>query len=453
MDKTARKIKIIKGLNLPISGQPDQGKCEVKKASRVALLGPDYIGAKPHFAVSVGDNVKLGELLFTDRKMPSVRYTSPGSGKVIAINRGEKRMPLSVVVRIDGDDEVTFNFYSEHELPTLDRKYVTGLLITSGLWTSLRARPFSKVADPDTLPDSIFVTAMDTNPLAPSVSKTIKGKEKQFKNGLTVLSRLTGGRIFLCKSPDETIPYPQLEPLSIVEFAGPHPAGNAGTHIHFLDPVSRNRQVWYVNAQDVAAIGTLFVEGRLDVERVISLAGPSVRTPRLIRTCIGVSIDDITRGELVEGENRTISGSVLSGHTAEEATGFLGRYHQQVSVIPEGRKRDFLGWMNFGFNHYSVKNIVLSRLLPNKLFDFTTSAHGGRRAMVPVGAYEKVMPLDIIPTYLLRALEAAEIDEAEKLGCLELDEEDLALCTFVCPSKIDHGAELRKNLTLIEKEG
>jgi Na+-transporting NADH:ubiquinone oxidoreductase subunit A len=238
-----------------------------------------------------------------------------------------------------------------------------------------------------------------------------------------------------------------------VEFAGPHPAGNAGTHIHFLDPVSRNRQVWYVNAQDVAAIGTLFVEGRLDVERVISLAGPSVRTPRLIRTCIGVSIDDITRGELVEGENRTISGSVLSGHTAEEATGFLGRYHQQVSVIPEGRKRDFLGWMNSGFNHYSVKNIVLSRLLPNKLFDFTTSAHGGRRAMVPVGAYEKVMPLDIIPTYLLRALEAAEIDEAEKLGCLELDEEDLALCTFVCPSKIDHGAELRKNLTLIEKEG
>jgi Na+-transporting NADH:ubiquinone oxidoreductase subunit A len=294
---------------------------------------------------------------------------------------------------------------------------------------------------------------MDTNPLAPSVAKILHGKERHFENGLTILSRLTEGRVYLCKSPGEAIPQPQVGSMSVIEFSGPHPAGNVGTHIHFIGPAGRNRQVWYINAQDVVDVGILFTSGKLNVERIISLAGPSVRNPRLIKTRTGASVEDITKGELKEGEHRIISGSVLSGHEAHGATGFLGKYHQQISVIPEGRKREFLGWLTPGLSLYSSKNIMLSRLFPHKKFAFTTSTCGDKRAIVPVGAYGKVMPLDIMTTYLLRALAVDDVEEAEKLGCLELDEEDLALCTFVCPSKIDHGFELRRNLTLIAKEG
>jgi Na+-transporting NADH:ubiquinone oxidoreductase subunit A len=448
-----QKIEIKKGLDLPITGQPKQEIDEGRRPGKVAVVGTDYVGMKPKFAVSIGDSVKLGELLFTDKKTPSIRYTSPGSGKVIEINRGEKRMLLSVVIALEGSDEITFNSYSEHELPSLDRKKVVDLLLESGLWTSLRTRPFSMVANPEATPHSLFISVMDTNPLAPSVSKIIKGKEKYFTNGLIVLSKLTDGKLYLCKAPGESVPQPQLESMLLAEFSGPHPAGNAGTHIHFLDPVSRNKQVWYINAQDVVDMVILFTTGKLNVERIISLAGPSVRNPRLIKTRIGASVEDITSGELKEGEHRMIAGSVFSGHTAQKAMGYLGRYHQQISVIPEGRKREFLGWLTPGLNLYSVKMIMLSRLFPNKKFDFATSTHGDHRAIVPVGAYEKVMPLDIMATYLLRALAVDDVEEAEKLGCLELDEEDLALCTFVCPSKIDHGYELRRNLTVIEKEG
>jgi len=258
--------------------------------------------------------------------------------------------------------------------------------------------------------------------------------------------------MYICKAPGVKIPLPELEQLSLVEFSGPHPAGSSGTHIHCLDPVSNKKHVWYVNAQDVIAMGILFTSGRLNMERVVSIAGPSVNQPRLIKTRIGACLDDLTSGELKEGDHRIISGSVFSGHKADAPTGFLGRFHQQISIIPEENKKSFLGWLNPGMNLFSIKNIVLSRFLRKKKFDFTTSTHGDKRSIVPVGAYEKVMPLDIMATHLLKALAVDDIEEAEKLGCLELDEEDLALCTFVCPSKIDHGAELRRNLTLIEKE-
>jgi Na+-transporting NADH:ubiquinone oxidoreductase subunit A len=452
MNTAPLKIEIKKGLNIPVPGEPAQVIRETKHPNRVALLGSDYAGIKPHFSVSEGDSVKKGQALFIDKKMPSIKYTSPGSGTVLSINRGEKRKFRSIILQLEGDDEMTFNSYSESELPSLQKQYVVGLLLESGLWTSLRSRPFSRIPDPEAEPHAIFITAMDTNPNAPSVTKIIKGNERQFANGLTVLSRLTNGKLFLCVSPGETMPVPQLESLTVAEFHGPHPAGNVGTHIHYLAPVGRKRQAWYINAQDVIAIGILFTTGQLSFARVISLAGPSVRNPKLIKTRIGASLYDLTEGELKEGENRTISGSLLSGHAADEETAYLGRYHQQVSVIPEGDAREFLGWLNPGIHLFSFKNIVLSRLFHAKNINFNSSLHGDRRAIVPVGSYEKVMPLDIMPTHLLRSLEVDDIDEAEKLGCLELDEEDLSLCTFVCPSKIDHGAELRRNLTLLEKE-
>lgn len=445
------KIKIKKGLNLPVCGEPEQEIKQCNPVTRVALLGQDYIGLKPTMLVKIGDVVKLGQLLFTDKKMPGVNYTAPGSGTVVEINRGEKRAFESLVIELKDEEEVTFSAFPAQELAALDREQVIAQLVESGAWTSLRARPFGRVADPAHQPHSIFVTAMDTNPLAPSLEVILKGKEDDFKNGLKIITRLTDGKVYLCKAPNSAIP--TTDNISVVEFAGPHPAGNAGTHIHFLDPVGRHKIVWHINAQDIVMIGRLFTTGKINTERIVALSGAGVKEPRLIKTRIGASVQQLMANETTASENRLISGSILYGYTAAGATAYLGRFHQQISAIQENHQREFFGWLNSGFNRYSVKNIVLSKLLPRKKFPFNTSAYGDHRAIVPVGSYEKVMPMDILATYLLRALAVDDVEEAEKLGCLELIEEDLALCTFVCPSKIDHTVNLRRNLNLIEKEG
>ncbi|RMD56614.1 MAG: Na(+)-translocating NADH-quinone reductase subunit A [Nitrospirae bacterium] len=446
--------RIKKGLDLPISGKPDQIISEGNPVEKVALIGDDYKGMKPSFSVQVGDYVKLGQLLFIDKKMPKVKYTSPGSGKVVEINRGYRRKFISIVIALEGEEEVTFKSYDEKELYNLKREEAIELLLESGLWTALKSRPFGKIANPDTVPHSIFINAIDTNPLSPEVDKLLSGDREDFRRGLRVLSRLTDGKLYLCKASGADVPVDEnISSLSVEEFSGPHPAGNVGTHIHMLDPVGRNKSVWYISAQDVISIGILFTAGRIEVERVISLAGPQVKNPRLVRTRLGASVDDIVKGELKDGENRVISGSVLSGHKAEGPMAFLGRYHRQVSVIAEERERYFLGWLKPGLDVFSVKRVFISGFLPKKLFNFTTSLYGEERAIVPIGSYEKVMPLDIEPTFLLRALAVDDVEEAEKLGCLELEEEDLALCSFVCPSKLDYGAMLRRNLDIIEKEG
>ena len=445
--------KIRKGLTLPITGEPEQVVSESNIPHKVAVLGDDYVGMKPTMEVQVGDRVKVGQVLFTDKKMPLIKYTSPGAGKVIEINRGEKRHFLSVVVELDGNEEVAFQAHSESKLDSITRKEVVDQLLDSGLWTSLRARPFSRVANPEIQPHAIFITAMDTNPLAPDVAKIIEGNKQSFIAGLKILSKLNEGKLYLCKSLGANIPVDGVDRLTVEEFDGPHPAGNVGTHIHFLDPVSRTKTIWHTNAQDVISVGILFSTGKLNTERIVSLAGPGVKNPRLIRTRLGGSVSDIIEGELKEGDNRVISGSVFSGHTAEGPTAYLGRYHQQITVLAEGRERKFFGWLSLGSNLFSVKRILISSLTPKKKFNFTTDLQGGKRAIVPSGSYEKVMPLDILPTYLLRALAVSDVEESEALGCLELDEEDLSLCTFVCPSKIDHGINLRRTLTIIEKEG
>ena len=326
-------------------------------------------------------------------------------------------------------------------------------MLESGLWTSLKSRPFSKIPDPKTSPHSIFITAIDTNPLAPSMAAILEGNDKEFEQGVKALSKLSEGNLFLCKAPGVKVSGGGIDRVRVEEFSGPHPAGLVGTHINALDPVSRQKTVWNINAQDVIAIGILFSTGILSVERVVSLAGPAVAKPRLVRTRLGASLEQLTAGELKEGENRVISGSVLSGFTATNEMGYLGRYHQQVSVVPEGGQRKFLGWLSPGFDLFSLENIVISKLFPTKKFAFTTNINGGHRPIVPIGCYEAVMPLDILGTPMLRAIAVNDVEEAEKLGVFELDEEDLALCSYVCPSKIDHGENLRKTLTLIEKEG
>ncbi|HRS91084.1 MAG TPA: Na(+)-translocating NADH-quinone reductase subunit A [Candidatus Marinimicrobia bacterium] len=446
-------IKIKKGLNLPIAGAPEQVIYPAQSVSQVALLGLDYVGLKPQFAVTIGDQVKLGQPLFSDKTYPQIRFTAPGTGQVIAINRGPKRAFLSLVIKLDGDDAVEFKSFSEQQIDSLTREEIINQLLESGLWPSFKARPFGKLADPESQPHSIFVTAMDTNPLAPDVAVILREQANDFQRGLALIAKLTAGKVFVCQAPDTAIPIPEIENIEIVEFAGPHPAGLAGTHIHFLAPVSLQKTVWSIDAQDVAAIGKLFTTGRLPTARIVALAGSAVKKPRLIATRVGANLSELTDGELAEGHNRIISGSVLAGHTAAGELNFLGRFHQIVSVIPEGGRRKLFGWLSLGTRLFSVKNITLSAFLPNRKLVFDTDTHGSERAIVPIGSYEKVMPLDILPTYLLRALAVDDLEEAEKLGCLELVEEDLALCTFVCPSKIDHGQNLRRVLNLIEKEG
>lgn len=447
------RIKIKRGLDLPITGNPRQEISDGREVSTVAILGPDYVGMKPTMAIKAGDQVKQGQVLFSDKMTPGVVYTSPACGKVLAVNRGAKRALQSVVIRITGDDAKSFARYSEGRLEGLDPEKVKENLVNSGLWTALRTRPFSKVPAPESTPRSIFVTAMDTSPLAADAGLVIAERPEDFVNGLRVLARIGSEKTFLCKAPGSEIPGSELSFVVTAEIAGPHPAGLPGTHIHFLDPVGRNKTVWYLNYQDVMAVGRLFVTGRLDHRRVVSFAGPVVNNPRLIRTRIGANTDELVAGELAEGENRVVSGSVIAGRKAEGPLAFLGRYHLQISALGELRKRAFFGWMGPGFGKFSLKKIMASCLFPQKKFPMTTAAYGRGRAIVPIGSYEKVMPLDILPTFLFRALEVDDVEQAEALGCLELDEDDLALCTFVCPGKIDFGPLLRRNLTIIEKEG
>lgn len=445
-------IRIKKGLDLPIKGKPEQIINESKTSRFVAVLGGDYPGVRPGLAVKESETVVKGQLLFHDKNRPEVWFTAPGTGKIKSIIRGERRKLLAVVIELSGTEEIVFKSYSEAELATLTAEPIKDQLLKSGLWPALRARPFNKVANPDVRPHSIFITAMDSNPLAPSIGAILSGHERNFGLGVRLLSKLTDGALFLCKSPETKLNELSVDNLVIVDFSGPHPAGNVGTHIHFLDPVHRGKMVWHIGIQDVIAVGRLFSTGRYDVDRVISLGGPSVKQPRLMKTRLGVCLDELLNGELESGEQRVISGSILSGFQAQNEVAYLGRYHQQVSVIPEYRTREFLGWLNPGWNRFSLKRTVLSRFLPGRACDFTTSTNGEIRAIIPIGNYERVMPLDIMPLFLIRALAVEDVEEAEQLGCLELDEEDLALCAYVCPSKQEFGPLLTRALALIEEE-
>lgn len=443
-------IKIKRGLNLPISGAPKQTIEDGPAIRTVAVLGSDYVGMKPTMLVKVGDQVKKGQALFADKKNEGVIFTAPASGTISAIHRGHKRVLQSVVIDIAGEEEETFAAYAPTELSSISRDKVEENLVKSGLWTALRTRPFSKVPALGSEPSSIFVTATDTNPLAVDPAVVIKEESVAFQQGLDVLSNLAK-TVWLCKSAGASIGGNGI--AKEVEFSGPHPSGLAGTHIHNLDPVSATKTVWTINYQDVIMVGKLFTTGKLNTDRVISLAGPQVSNPRLIRTQLGASTDELVAGQLESGENRVISGSVLAGSIANGPYAFLGRYHLQVSVLREGRERNVLEYVWPGKEKHSVMNTFLSALTPSKLFSFSTTTNGSPRGMVPIGAYEKVMPLDILPTQLLRSLIVGDTETAQELGCLELDEEDVALCTYVCPGKYEYGPILRDNLERIEKEG
>ncbi|QYJ87959.1 Na(+)-translocating NADH-quinone reductase subunit A [Shewanella mesophila] len=443
-------ITIKKGLDLPITGGPEQVIHNGPAIKHVATLGEEYIGLRPTMKIKVGDKVQKGQVIFEDKKNPGVKYTALASGTISEINRGAQRVLQSVVIEVEGDDSVAFAKYDASALETLDQQLVRDNLIESGLWTALRTRPFSKAPAVDSSAAGIFVTAIDTQPLAADPAVIINEHKDDFANGLKALARLTEGKVYLCKAPGADIPAANAQ---VEEFAGPHPAGLVGTHIHFVLPASAKRTVWHIGYQDVIAIGQLFTTGELNTQRVVAVAGPKALKPRLVRTLAGASTTELVVGEAGEGDVRIVAGSILNGKTAVGAHAYLGRFHYQVSLLEEGRSQDFIGWAMPGADKFSITRAFLGHLSPSRLFNMTTSTGGSDRAMVPIGNYERVMPLDILPTMLLRDLVSGDNDGAVTLGALELDEEDLALCTFVCPGKYDYASYLRDCLDTIVREG
>ena len=443
-------IKIKKGLDLPIEGAPKQEIQDGATVTRVAVLGEEYIGMRPTMFVQVDDTVKKGQVLFEDKKNPGVKFTAPAAGKVVEINRGAQRVLQSVVIQLEGNEQITFDKTDASQLSSIGSEKVEQILVDSGLWTGLRTRPYSKVPALGSRPKSIFVNAMDTNPLAADPSVIIAENTQDFENGLAVLSNLTEGAVHLVKATGSSV---ASNTAQVHEFSGPHPAGLVGTHIHSIDAVGVGKTVWHIGYQDVIAFGQLFTTGEINSQRVVAIAGPAAKNPRLLRTQVGACTDELTAGELADGEVRLVSGSVLMGTHAAGVHAYIGRYHTQLSALAEGREKELFGWLTPGSDKHSVTRAYLAHLSPKRLFNMTTTTNGSDRSMVPIGNYERVMPLDILPTLLLRDIISGDTDGAQTLGCLELDEEDLALCTYVCPGKYNYGPILRDCLTKIEKEG
>ncbi|MCY4444345.1 MAG: Na(+)-translocating NADH-quinone reductase subunit A [Proteobacteria bacterium] len=475
-------MHISTGLDIPIKGSPRHVVDQLKPVSSYALLARDYHGMRPTMHVRVGDEVKLGDILFEDKKQPGVSFVSPASGKVTAIHRGERRTFLSCVIKssakhLEDDDGLSkkafFTPIDPGTLASLSSADIRRRLLDSGLWTAIRRRPFSKTPAVDEQPRAVFVSTVDSRPLAFNPQIVIAEHSEAFDAGLGVLHGLTGKDIYLNTAPNQSVPNKPF--IHHEEWQGKHPCGLVGTHMHMLLPVSLTHVNWHVGYQDVIAMGYLFIKGCHWLDRYVALCGPVVDNPRIIKTRLGACLSELVGQEhinlkglttapydqLSPTENkknriRVISGSVLGGHTAREAHDYLSRFDYQVTLLAEGHERDFFltkGWLSPGFHKFSLLGTYLGKFVPGYLFPMTTSTQGSKRAMVPIGLYEKVMPLDILATYLLRALIAKDTQRAQELGALELDEEDLALATFVCAGKYEYGPILRDNLTDIEKNG
>lgn len=431
-----------------MAGAPAQRIDQAAAVGSVALVAADYVSLRASVLVSEGDRVALGQPLFEDRKNPGVLFTSPGSGTVVAVHRAERRVLESIVVELAGDDQRTYGAHARSELSALGADVIRDQLIASGQWTAFRTRPFGAVPRPGTRPAAIFVTAMDTNPLAASPPVVIGAHREAFVDGLAVVSAMADAPVYVCAQADTEIPTGNDEGVRVARFAGPHPAGLVGTHIHCLRPVGSGHTVWHVGYQDVIAIGRLFTTGRISTERVVSLAGSVVVRPRLVTTRLGASVTELVQGELEHVDCRVISGSALAGRTSVGSRAYLGRYHVQVCALPESRRSSTPGELDArgAYSSYGLPGVRNDRRA------FTTSLHAGRRPMLPVDAFERVMPLDILAAPLLRALLVGDTETAEALGCLELEEEDLALCSFVCPGKNEYGALLRSALAELDVE-
>ncbi|MEM8914893.1 MAG: Na(+)-translocating NADH-quinone reductase subunit A [Pseudomonadota bacterium] len=445
------RFSLRKGLNVPIVGAPSHDIEDGPDVRIVGLVGDDYLGLKPRISVEEGDSVVPGSPILHDKDLPDVQVVSPVSGTVKAINRGARRKLISIEIAVADSSAEPVDFSTVGDVSTAEG--LAERLCAAGLWTSFRTRPYSKVPDQATRPAAIYVTAMDTEPLAADPVPIIREEPEAFAEGLKAIASLSEGKTYLCYREGADLPGVDLPVVEAAAFGGPHPSGLAGTHMHFLEPPDAAKTVWTIGYQDVIMVGRLLQTGHYQAARTIALTGPACANPRLVRTVAGASITDLAERDLpTDRPIRLISGSVLSGRAGEGPSAYLGRYARQITLIDEDKEQIPLGWIRPMPSKYAFQP-VLGSALSRKLFPLTSNLNGGRRAMVPLGTFEELMPQDFLPTQLLRALLVMDTDQAQALGALELDEEDLGLVGFACPAKYEYGIALRDCLTRIEKEG
>jgi Na+-transporting NADH:ubiquinone oxidoreductase subunit A len=445
---TAYKIK--KGLDIKLLGEAEKTIVDLN-AKRFAIKPPDFIGCFPKMLVEEGDLVKTGTPLFYDKYRTEIKFTSPVSGKVMEIVRGAKRRLLQVIIESDGKD-VAVDF-GKTDISSVDRDTIIEKMLTSGVWPMIRQRPYSIVADPKVAPKAIFISAFDTAPLAADFDLVVHGKGDAFQAGLDVLTKLTTGKVHLNIDAKNTTSkvFLNSKNVQINQFSGPHPASNVSVHVSRIDPLNKGEVIWYAGPQEVISIGKLFLEGKLDTERIVAFAGSEVLHPKYFKTNIGARIVNMASGNVTGETNRFISGNVLTGDRIEK-DGFIGFYDSLVTVIPEGDYFEFFGWIKPGLNKFSFSSTFLSQFFPNKKYRLDTNLHGGVRAYVMTGKLEKVFPFDIYPLQLIKAIIVEDIDLMEQLGIYEIDDEDFALCEVIDTSKTNMQQIVRKGLDLMRQE-
>ncbi|MEJ7694744.1 Na(+)-translocating NADH-quinone reductase subunit A [Daejeonella sp.] len=444
-------VKINKGLNIKLAGEADKSISNLPHPETFAVCPGDFVSLSPKLLVKEGDEVLAGSPLLFDKNNESIKFCSPVSGEVVGIVRADKRKILEV--RILADREIKYLDHGVISLTDLNRESLIEHLLKSGVWPFIRQRPFGTVANPHNIPKSIFISAFDTNPLAPDIDFVLNGKESLFQTGLDVLQKLTDGKVHLNIHTELNSPsFGNFNGIELNKVSGPHPAGNIGVQIHHIDPLNKGEHIWTVNPQDVIVIGKLFENGIYDTRKIITLAGSQIIKPAYYQVIGGCSVKNLLKDAgLKAGENRIISGSVLSGQRVLP-DGFLGFYDSQITVIPEGNQAEFLGWLSPGLNKFSVSRTFFSWLSPTKKHELNTNLHGEERPFVITGQYEKVFPMDIYPVQLLKSILIEDIEQMEKLGIYEVVEEDFALCEFVCTSKIKSQEILRRGLDIIQSE-
>ena len=447
----SKVIKICKGLDIKLKGKAEKIFMKPDPADLYAVKPNDFHNLIPKLTVKTDDIVKAGTPLFFDKYHPEIYLTSPVSGQVVAINRGERRQVLQIVIKADA--EIEYESFVKGEPSRMSIKDIKNNLLKSGLWPTIRQRPYDIIADPEDMPKAIFISAFDTAPLAPDYDFIVKDCEADFQTGIDALSKLTVGNTHV--NINDEYPASQVftgaRNVQINKFRGPHPAGTIGIQIHHIDPINKGDMVWYISPQDVITIGRLFDKGIYDASKVIALAGSEVLKPRYYKIIGGASIKNIIENNIEDGNNRFISGNALTG-TRIAPDGFVGYYDSLITVIPEGDHYEFLGWAMPGFKKYSVSRSYWSWLMSGKEHTLDTNLNGGLRAFVITGEYEKVFPMDIYPVQLVKAILVKDIDHMEKLGIYEVAPEDFALCEFVCTSKIDVQNIIREGLDFMIKE-
>ncbi len=446
-------IKLKKGFDINLAGKAEKKIADLPLPETFAIKPTDFVGiVQTKLNVKEGETVKAGSPIMYDKANPDILYTSPVSGEVAEIVRGAKRKILEI--RILADKEISyeeFKSYSEQELAGISKDEATAQMTKSGVWANIIQRPFGVVADPSDTPKAIFVSAFDTHPLAPDMGFILSGQEKYFQAGVDVLAKYANVHVNINGKGENDPMFTNVKNATVNTFSGPHPAGNVGVQIHHLNPINKGEVAWTVHPYGVAQIGKVFLEGKYDASKVVALTGSEVKTPQYYKTISGACIDKLAASEVKEGNVRFISGNVLTGEQIT-SKGYLGFYHNQLTVIPEGDYYEMFGWILPTTKKLSFHRAfgLLSFLNPNKEYVIDTNTRGQERAFVQTGTFEKVTPMDILPTYLLKAIMAEDYDEMEGLGIYEVIEEDLALCEFVDVSKHDVQAILREGLTLIK---